>query len=171
MTLYDFERDGILKPGETLLFFADGTTTLLPPEKPTAAPEQEEEQDYRPHWSSRDQVFFSGGYAWGTDPNGIRVCLGQERIVSAAILNARLKCKDPTINNIIAQERRMRIGEGWGLAPRSATGLSRRTFQKRDLGGRSARRPEHQLRPAKRAAARPRIPGRPTEQDQPALHD
>jgi hypothetical protein len=164
MTLYDFERDGILKPGETLLFFDDGTHALLPAEKLTPAPEQEEEHEQKDHWSSGGQVFFTGGYGWGTDPTGTRICLGRESIIRAAILDPNLKCTDPVINAIIREERRINIGNaGDRTAPRSTADISRRTFQKRGVRGRSTRRPEHQLPTAKRTATLPRLPSSDAE--------
>jgi hypothetical protein len=166
MTLYDFERNGKLAEGDTLLRFEDNTTRLThrdPDQRPE--PQDTGNGEHKDHWSPGGNIFFTGGYAWGTDPDGKRVCLGREATVKEAIANPKMKSKSPMIDAIINQERRSKIGDrGEGPATRSATNIQRRTFEKRNQRSRPTHRPEHRPAYTQRLASRPRISSGETDQ-------
>jgi len=157
--IYDPELDGVVKQGETLSIYADGTRELVKTES-LDPPPVKASKILDDTWSEGGQIYFLDGAAWGVSEDLTTICLGPaELIYSALITGSMIKSRNPAINQIIEMERRIinakRDGE-----PRAAKASGRaqkpvRASNKRVRFGSTVRYKHPNVR---RPTAKPRAP-------------
>ena len=124
--LYDYKRDGEIRPGEALLVYEDGTTEKVRSEdlykEQEVAPSASEDKEC---WSAGDQIHFLDGQAWGLNKELESICLGTEVAVRAALDNPKLKCGDLEVDGVIALEREVlrKEKESYGKRPEGNVNL------------------------------------------------
>lgn len=148
--VYNPERDGKVRAGETLTIYADGRRELVKTESLDTPPIKVAKL-LNDVWSEGGQIYYQDGAAWGVTEDLSTICLGPaELIYNALITGTRIKSHNPAINQTIEMERRILHEQHTG-EPRTAKASGRaykpvRANNKRVRLGGTARRQQSNAR-------------------------